>query len=90
MSEKLHHVPTTVYSFNWPEGDERHGVVGREVPNELFDDLKTRPAGYKWRTWAGSPGTGSIVYELVRVDESGAYGRVVSNTVRELTASDVR
>lgn len=45
--------------------------------------------GQKVVHYAGAPGTGSITYEIVRIDQDGAWGIIVSNTMRILTEAEV-
>ena len=88
-AEKLIY-PPTVWSYNWPEGDPRHGEVCREVPYDIYLDLVGRPLPYRTCAFAGGPGTGRVVTEITRVDETGAYGYEVENTIRELQEWEVR
>lgn len=89
MKEKLIY-PPTVWSYNWPEGDPRHGEVCREIPYFAYEELKGIALPRKQRVYASAPGTGHVDYVITRVDETGAYGYVESNTVRELQAWEVR
>ena len=81
--------PPTVHSYNWPDGDVRHGVVCREVPYECYLDLVGRQLPHRVCAWAGGPGTNRIIHEITRVDDTGAWGWVVENTIRELTPEEV-
>lgn len=81
--------PAQVYSYNWPEGDARHGVEGRMIDNDVYTDYLKYRAGDRTCVYAGSPGTGRIVYEITRIDETGVYAIEVANNTRELTIADV-
>ncbi len=56
-------------------------------PNPHFRDFAV---GEIVRYGVAAPGIGSIAYRITRIDAEGAWGQVVENTVRELTAAEVR
>jgi hypothetical protein len=55
--------------------DNRH-FAGHDVGDIITHDV-------------AAPGTGRVVYRITRVDDRGAWGVVVSSTVRDLTAAEV-
>lgn len=82
--------PPTVFSYNWPDGDPRHGKVGREISYSLYHDaMKHRSVGDVIRSFASAPGTGYIDQKITRMDDTGVYGYVIEDNVRELTRADV-
>lgn len=82
--------PPTVWSYNWPSGDPRHGVECREVPYDCYLECVGKKLPLRRRVLAGGPGVGHTDYVITRVDETGAYGYVAESTVRELQAWEVR
>lgn len=79
-------LPPTVWQYDEPCGDE-----GQMVPYALYDEvMRNRHVGDELTFYAGAPGTGSITHRITRMDETGVYGVVVSNTIRELTPAEVR
>lgn len=59
-------------------------MVGGKTPARM-NDLRGRRKSFD----VAAPGTGRISYVITKVDESGVWGRMIENTVRELTAADV-
>jgi len=67
----------------------RYNEHDRIVPVDCSNEVDELRVGEKFAVEAGAPGCGRIVYRIVRVDRDGAWGFVLSNTMRELTLADV-
>lgn len=72
----------------------RHGYRfegGADSPTrfDCSEKIARHPVGDHYVVWAGAPGVGRTVYLVTRVDEGGAWGVVLSDTVRELTPAEV-
>ena len=63
------------------------GDSGRMVDNPHFRNLQV---GAEISMSVAAPGYGSITYRITRVDTDGAWGIVVKNTVRIMTAAEAR
>lgn len=71
-----------------------HRVVLDEPLQEVLNDcylnaMKHQKVGDEVISWAGAPGTGCIVYEITRMDETGVFGSIVYNNIRELEPWEV-
>lgn len=77
--------PPTVYA--WHDG----ATEAREEPYDLYHDtVKNKRVGSRLVHEYAAPGRGYISYEITRIDETGVYGRVLENTLRQLELEDVR
>lgn len=72
----------THFDFN----DPTH-PAGVQVPNPLYRHLLP---GDVVQYEVAAPGRGRITYRITRTDEQGAWGVMTANTVREMTAEEVR
>lgn len=90
MTKEVCIYPSQVLSYNWPEGDKRHGKLGRIIDNDCYlNAVKKRKVGDTTYAFAGAPGTGRIVHRITRIDAEGVYGVEIENTIRELRPSEV-
>lgn len=59
--------------------------------SEVYEEYtRTRKVGDVVRAYAGAPGTGHVDHRITRIDDTGVYGVVVEDTIRELTPEEVR
>ena len=60
------------------------------VPCELFHHaMRTKKVGDTVTAFASAPGTGSVSHRITRMDKTGIYGELVSNTTRILDPSEI-
>lgn len=82
--------PPKVWSYNWPDGDPRHGKVGRYKPYDCYEKAVAENApGDILVAYAAAPGTGHVKHRITRIDETGVYGVEIENTMRILDPSEV-
>lgn len=63
----------------------------KRVRYELYDEaVKKNKVGDLVTHFASAPGVGKITYEISKIDETGVYGRVLFDSIRELEPSEVR
>jgi len=74
-----------VYSFNHPDA-VKDGPDAKPVREERTIDCAV---GEEVTHSASAPGTGKVTYRITRIDEEGAWGFVIANSVRELTVAEV-
>ncbi len=87
--------PTQVFSYNHLDNDGHalpgHGEVGRMVPYDCYlDTMANREVGDILVHHASGPGVGVCKIRITRMDETGVYGIEEFNSIRELTAAEVR
>ena len=59
------------------------GDISVEVPYELYlITMRENKVGDKLVHYAGAPGSGKQVLEITRMDDTGVYGKEISNTIR--------
>lgn len=79
--------PPTCWSYNGPDGPMDEPV---EKPYECYlHTVATKKVGDTLCAYAGAPGTGRVVHRITRIDETGVYGIVIENTIRELEPWEV-
>jgi len=75
-----------VWTFNGPNGLLKKPTRVTRDRNAEVDALRVNGLyGYD----VSAPCCGRVVYRITKIDERGAWGVLVSNTVRELTRADV-
>lgn len=72
--------PRITYSFDDNENS---------IPEDNSEILSTIKVGQTLTYTAAAPGTGKVTYRVTRIDEKGAHGFRVKNTIRELQPSEV-
>lgn len=89
MEEKRMY-PPTVWSYNWLDGDPRHGEVCREIPYSCYRDaMKHRKVGDVISGYYSPPAMGCFSWQITRMDETGVYGIMLTSEWREMTEEDV-
>jgi hypothetical protein len=76
------------YSFSREDGSD--GETPVRVAFDQSTQLKKYHRGHRYQAHVAAPGIGYREYKVTRIDRDGLWGVLLRDTVRELTADDVR
>ena len=63
---------------------------GEKVPYDIYDEYKrTKKVGDTVCSFAGAPGTGKIIREIIWIDDEGIWCKEIFNNVRIMDIADV-
>lgn len=84
MEQEVLIATPVAYSFN--EWDGSDGKTPVKIPCSFYGMYEVGDITF---SDAAAPGTGRIVHRVTRKDETGLYGVVVENTIREMEPWEV-
>ena len=80
---------TRIYGPHCWQAETLDGPLRKIANASYVDAMATMIVGDEISMFAAAPGTGRMVYKITRMDESGVFGVITENTMRDLHPSEV-